>query len=79
MLAMLPDKAGHRLSLQYHEVKELCMSPQVFSIFMTARQYYQIEADERFHVRPHQIHRFGANESNVEIMESKHTYILMML
>lgn len=63
--------AGHRLSLQYHEVKEE-------TVFVVSGTLYVYDGDgnisklspgESFHVIPGQVHRFGANESNVEIVE----------
>ena len=63
--------AGHRLSKQYHELKE----ETVYVIRGTLYNYdeedkiQKIHAGESFHVVPHQIHRFGANETSVEIVE----------
>tara|TARA_R110002012_G_scaffold154399_1_gene314711 strand:+ start:1615 stop:1950 length:336 start_codon:yes stop_codon:yes gene_type:complete len=64
-------KAGHRLSKQYHEKKEE-------TVFVIKGTLYNYDKDdnimkfgpgESFHVKPGQVHRFGANESNVEIVE----------
>tara|TARA_A100001515_G_scaffold138416_1_gene131978 strand:- start:442 stop:780 length:339 start_codon:yes stop_codon:yes gene_type:complete len=64
-------KAGHRLSKQYHEKKE----ETVFVIQGTLYNYDEFDnilkfsVGESFHVEPGQIHRFGANENNVKIIE----------
>ena len=63
--------SGHRLSKQYHQVKEE-------TVYVLKGTLYNYEDDgtitkvfpgESFHVNAGQIHRFGANESNVEIVE----------
>jgi quercetin dioxygenase-like cupin family protein len=64
-------KAGHRLSKQYHEVKEETI------FVLKGVLYYSDETGEikRFlsgdtiHIQPGQVHRFGANEANVELIE----------
>ncbi len=64
-------KAGHRLSKQYHEKKEE-------TIFVLKGVLYNYDKDDKItrftsgdscHVEPGQIHRFGANECNVELIE----------
>ena len=64
-------KAGHRLSKQYHVKKEE-------TIYVLRGTLYVYDKDDKitkinpggtFHVVPEQIHRFGANESNVELIE----------
>jgi mannose-6-phosphate isomerase len=68
---LLHISAGHRLSKQYHQIKEE-------TVYVISGILYNYDADdniqrimpgESFHVKPHQIHRFGANEVAVEIME----------
>ena len=68
---VLHINAGHRLSKQYHETKEE-------TVYVIKGILYNYDADEKvqkilpgqsFHVTPHQIHRFGANETAVEIVE----------
>ena len=63
--------AGHRLSKQYHQVKEE-------TVYVLKGTLYNYESDgsvtkvppgQAFHVSVGQIHRFGANESDVEIVE----------
>ena len=60
-----------RLSLQYHRKKEE-------TVYVLSGILYNYEADgsitkvlpgNSFHVNVGQIHRFGANESNVELIE----------
>jgi quercetin dioxygenase-like cupin family protein len=64
-------KAGHRLSKQYHEVKEE-------TIFVLKGPLYHYDEEDKItklvsgdtiHIAPGQIHRFGANECNVELIE----------
>tara|TARA_Y100000034_G_scaffold75404_1_gene90592 strand:- start:222 stop:551 length:330 start_codon:yes stop_codon:yes gene_type:complete len=64
-------KAGHRLSKQYHEVKEE-------TVFVMTGVLYNYDADDNvekyytgdtLHIIPHQIHRFGAGDNNVELIE----------
>lgn len=68
---LLHINAGHRLSLQFHRVKEE-------TVYVVSGTLYVYDGDggitkltpgQRFHVNPLQVHRFGANESDVEIME----------
>ena len=68
---LLHIKAGHRLSLQYHEVKEetVYVLSGILYIYDGEGNITKLAPGGRCHVRPNQIHRFGANESNVEIME----------
>jgi len=64
-------RAGHRLSKQYHEVKE----ETVFVLKGVLYNYDENDSITKFyagdtvHVKPGQVHRFGANEMNVELIE----------
>ena len=68
---LLHINAGHRLSKQYHEVKE----ETVYVIKGTLYNYEEdgsitkITAGKTFHVNVGQIHRFGAAETSVELIE----------
>ena len=64
-------KAGHRLSKQYHEVKEetIYVLSGILSVYDKDDNVTEVRPGENFHVRPRQVHRFGATFSNVEIME----------
>ena len=68
---VLHINAGHRLSKQYHEVKE----ETVYVIKGTLYNYDENDNIQKFtpgqslHVVPHQVHRFGASETAVEIVE----------
>jgi len=64
-------KAGHRLSKQYHEQKEetVYVASGVLYNYDENDQIERFYPGESFHVSPGQIHRFGANESNVKIIE----------
>ena len=68
---LLHINAGHRLSLQYHEIKEetVYVLSGILYIYDGEGKITQLIPGQSFHVKPNQIHRFGANESNVEIME----------
>ncbi len=68
---LLHINSGHRLSKQYHKIKEE-------TIYVIKGILYNYESDgtivkilpgESFHVKPGQVHRFGANESNVKVIE----------
>ena len=64
---LLCINAGHRLSKQYHEKKEE-------TVYVIKGILYNYEADgtitkvypgQALHINVGQIHRFGANESNI--------------
>lgn len=68
---LLHIDAGARLSKQYHEIKE----ETVYVLNGTLCNYdddnniERIFPGESFHVKPNQVHRFGALESFVEVVE----------
>jgi mannose-6-phosphate isomerase-like protein (cupin superfamily) len=68
---LLHINAGHRLSLQYHEIKEetVYVLSGTLYIYDENGNITKLTPGQAFHVKPYQIHRFGANESSVEIME----------
>ena len=68
---LLHINAGHRLSKQYHQIKEetVYVVSGILYNYDANDKIQKIHAGEAFHVRHHQIHRFGANEAAVEIME----------
>jgi quercetin dioxygenase-like cupin family protein len=62
---------GHRLSKQYHEIKEE-------TVYIVEGNLYNIDDKENiqkflpgesFHVFPNQVHRFCANDSSVTLVE----------
>tara|TARA_B100001123_G_scaffold74689_1_gene84121 strand:+ start:14685 stop:15014 length:330 start_codon:yes stop_codon:yes gene_type:complete len=68
---ILHINAGHRLSKQYHEIKEE-------TVYVLEGTLYNYEEDgcitkvlpgNAFHVNVGQVHRFGANESHVRLVE----------
>ena len=68
---MLYINAGHRLSLQYHEEKEetvLVISGTLY-VYDSEGSITKFFPGEHYHVAPGQIHRFGASEKNVELIE----------
>ena len=68
---LLHINAGHRLSKQLHVVKE----ETIYVLKGTLYNYdkndniQKIMAGEAFHIKPYQVHRFGASEGDVEIIE----------
>ena len=68
---LLHINAGHRLSLQYHEIKEetVYVLSGTLYVYDDKGSITKLLPDESFHVKPGQVHRFGANESSVQIME----------
>jgi|TARA_B110000196_G_scaffold210604_1_gene180564 mannose-6-phosphate isomerase len=74
---LLHINAGHRLSKQYHMIKEE-------TVYVTKGTLYNYEDDgtitkvtqgNSLHINVGQIHRFGANESNVEVIEVSTPYL----
>jgi mannose-6-phosphate isomerase len=68
---LLHIKADHRLSKQYHEIKEE-------TVYVLSGLLYNWDEDDlptiyppgaSVHVRPKQIHRFGAKDAPVELIE----------
>lgn len=68
---ILHINAGHRLSKQYHQIKEE-------TVYVLEGTLYNYEDDgsitkvlpgNAFHVNVGQIHRFGANQSHVRLVE----------
>ena len=68
---LLHINAGHRLSLQYHEIKEetVYVLSGILYVYDGEGNITKLIPGQTFHVKPNQVHRFGANESSVEIME----------
>ena len=68
---ILHINAGHRLSLQFHRVKEetIYVLSGVLYVYDENNNIKKLKPGEVFHVKPMQVHRFGANEANVKIME----------
>jgi mannose-6-phosphate isomerase len=64
-------KAGHRLSKQYHEVKEetILVVKGTLCVYDGEDKITHVYPGENFHVVPGQVHRFGATYSNVEMIE----------
>ena len=69
---LLHIDAKQRLSLQYHEIKE----ETVYVTEGTLLNYtdeesppMRIPAGQSFHVKPNQVHRFGAGDKFVELVE----------
>lgn len=68
---MLYIKAGHRLSKQYHEVKEetLYVIEGILYNYEDDGSITKVNPGHAFHVNVGQIHRFGAVENNVKVVE----------
>ena len=65
MLTILP---GHRLSLQYHEIKEETIHVLEGELLVWTSEdenkIYHVREGTTYHVNPGQIHRFGAPKGN---------------
>lgn len=68
---LLHINSGHRLSKQYHVNKEetVYVLEGILYNYDEKDRPQRIYPGESFHVHPGQIHRFGALEGNVRIME----------
>lgn len=68
---ILHINAGHRLSLQFHRVKEetIYVMSGILYVYDESGKVTKLTPGQTFHVKPFQVHRFGANEMNVQIME----------
>lgn len=63
-------KNGHRLSLQYHQVKEETMSVLEGTLTMTVGdETFIMERGESVHVKPGTVHRMAANHGDVVVVE----------
>lgn len=67
---LLHIKKGHRLSLQYHEVKEetIYVLSGVLTL-ITDKEHIILPPGETYHISPGDIHRFSAAEEDVTLME----------
>lgn len=68
---ILHINAGHRLSRQYHNVKEetLYVLSGTLCNYGDGEEIERYHPGEAFHVVPKQVHRFGALENDVEVVE----------
>ena len=68
---LLHINKGHRLSKQYHQIKEetIYVLQGVLHNYDGDDNITKIKPGENFHIRPHQIHRFAADDGDVELME----------
>ena len=68
---LLHINAGHRLSKQYHKIKE----ETVYVLEGTLLNYLEDDSIEKYspgsslHINPNQIHRFGAGDEAVKLIE----------
>tara|TARA_X000001388_G_scaffold64651_1_gene50885 strand:- start:319 stop:654 length:336 start_codon:yes stop_codon:yes gene_type:complete len=66
-------KAGHRMSLQYHEIKEETIYVQdgVLRVWHSEKpgDFTDLSAGEVYHVTPKTVHRFGATSAPVYLIE----------
>jgi len=68
-------QAGHRLSLQYHEKKTETIRVMQGTLLLTLQDSKGIvfnktlQVGEAYHVAPNTIHRFGAGDHDVVIIE----------
>ena len=70
-------KAGHRLSKQYHAIKEetVYVIKGILYNYDENDNIKKIYPGQPFHIKPGQIHRFGANENNVTLIEVSTPYL----
>jgi len=68
---LLHINAGHKLSKQYHEIKEetVYVLSGVLYNYNARDKEETIQPGRVFHVFPGQIHRFGAGGTPVEVIE----------
>ena len=68
---LLHIDVGNRLSKQYHQTKEetVYVLKGVLYNYDQDDKIQRIMPGESFHVYPHQIHRFGAADEDVELIE----------
>ena len=63
ILTILP---GHRLSLQYHNVKEETIYVMEGELLVWTSEnesdHFHVQKGETYHVNPKQVHRFGASK-----------------
>lgn len=75
---MLDINPGQRLSLQYHEVKEETVYVLEGDLLLWSSRDSDPEIlpeGSTYHVVPRQIHRFGAGESAVRLVEVSTPYL----
>ena len=74
---ILHISAGHRLSKQYHETKEetVYVLSGVLCNYEADNTITRVLPGESFHVHPGQVHRFGANDCDVELIEVSTPYL----
>ena len=68
---LLHINAGHRLSKQYHVEKEetLYVLKGILYNYDEGDRIQKVFPGNAFHVYPGQVHRFGAMDGNVEVIE----------
>jgi len=68
---ILHIKAGNRLSKQYHQIKEetVYVISGILYNYDDCDNIQKFLPGESFHIQPHQVHRFGAGEISVTLVE----------
>ncbi len=74
---LLHINAGHRLSKQYHQIKEetVYVLKGVLCNYEDDGSITKVLPGDALHICVGQIHRFGANESYVELIEVSTPYL----
>ena len=74
---LLHINAGHRLSKQYHMIKEetVYVISGILYNYEDSGSITKILPGNSLHINVGQIHRFGANESSVELIEVSTPYL----
>lgn len=70
-------KKNNRLSLQYHEIKEetIYVLSGILKVWDQFGECKLLKKGSIYHVEPMQIHRFGATDNDVQLIEVSTTYL----
>lgn len=78
---LLEINNGHKLSLQYHNLKDetIYVLSGTLTLFYSERRdgelkEIKLKEGESFRVRPYTVHRFGAEDGNVTLLEVSTDY-----
>ena len=74
---LLHIDAQQRLSLQYHEIKEVTVfvTQGILLNYDADGSVQAIPAGQSLHIQPNQVHRFGAGKKYVELIEVSTPYL----
>ena len=69
---LLHIKAGHRLSKQYHNIKDesVYVLKGTLDLYTSHHEvHHEIRQGESFRIEPGSVHRFGTREESVDLIE----------